>query len=96
MVLIMTIFAAIIAAAIHFGSSNKKNSVGLLALIYLGAALMWTCDWIFELAQGVPLKEIVFADFESEFVLGLLVVMLGVIIWGAVQVGKRIRANISR
>ena len=48
MTLLITVFAAIIATINGYNSKDDAMKNGTLALIYWGAALMWSVDAVFE------------------------------------------------
>lgn len=76
MCLIITAFAAVIASILwYFGSGSKK--LGTLALMYWGAALMWSVDGIFSVLEGEG-----FFNFSADdALLGIVVVFCGLIAW---------------
>ena len=83
MTLLVSVFAAIISTIVWYRSlPDGKMKVGILALMFWGASLMWLADAIFEYAE---LGEAYFtpkpADMLNDLFLGLSVVALGLIIW---------------
>lgn len=79
MCLILTTIAAIICSALYFFKfSDKKYMLHTLALMYWGAALMWSVDGFFALSAGEP-----FFDLSlNDTMLGLLIVICGIVAWG--------------
>lgn len=82
MTLLITVFAAIVATIKWYTAKDDSMKIGTLALIYWGAALMWSVDAVFEY---VELKDEFFnpaaADMLNDAFLGLAAVALGLIIW---------------
>ncbi|MBQ7650018.1 MAG: hypothetical protein IJS15_03615 [Victivallales bacterium] len=83
MTLLITIFAAIICTIVWYqAASRDEMKLGVLCLMYWGAAIMWFVDAIYEYAE---LHEAYFtpapADMLNDSFLGLSVVALGLIIW---------------
>ena len=88
MTLIITALAALIAAAIYLFNPSVARSyqIGSLALIYLGAALMWCVDGFASLAEGEPFVELSdTAAMADDALLGLCVVVLGLAAWGVLR-----------
>jgi hypothetical protein len=96
--LILAAVAALIAAAIRFAKPDFgiRWRLGSLALMYLAAALMWSVDGIASLIEGGPFVELsdpaVVAD---DTLLGVAVLALGLIVWGAFVLIKRVRKPAS-
>lgn len=83
MTLLTAVLAAVIATAVWYASENaRRHLVGVLALMYWGASLMWFVDAVFEYAE---LRTEYFTpaagDMLNDFFLGLSVVALGLVIW---------------
>lgn len=83
MTLLITALAASICTVIWYKTApNSKMNLGVLCLMYWGAALMWLVDAVFEYAE---LKDAYFTPAPTEMLndlfLGLSVVVLGMIIW---------------
>lgn len=78
MCLLITAFAAIISTTIwYFGNKARKYNLGMLTLMYWGAALMWTVDGIFCVAEGEG-----FFDMSlNDAMLGILIVLCGLLVW---------------
>lgn len=83
MTLLVTVFAAIISTIVWYKNAPKSEMrVGILALMYWGASLMWLADAIFEYAElGPKYFTPAPADMLNDLFLGLSVVALGLIIW---------------
>ena len=80
MTLIITLLAAAIATiAWYVAGPNSRMKIGVLALMYWGAGLMWTVDGIASLLEGEA-----FVDHAAMFddaLLGLVIVTTGLIAW---------------
>ncbi len=78
MCLIITAFAAVITTIVwYFKAHDKKIKLGALVLMYWGAALMWTVDSFFAVAEGGP-----FFDLSADDAfLGLVIVLCGLVAW---------------
>ncbi|MCR4963797.1 MAG: hypothetical protein K6B40_08000 [Firmicutes bacterium] len=78
MCLLLTACAAITATLLwYFRDADKDLRLGFLALMYWGAALMWTVDGFFCVAEGEP-----FLDLSAnDALLGLVIVVCGLIVW---------------
>lgn len=78
MCLMITLLAAVVSTIIwYFNAPEKKFHLGALSLMYWGAALMWTVDGFFCVAEGEP-----FLDLSvSDALLGLLIVICGLVAW---------------
>ncbi|MDR2657036.1 MAG: hypothetical protein LBB86_04330 [Oscillospiraceae bacterium] len=83
MTLLTTVFAAIICTVIWYKNAPKNEmKLGILALMYVGASLMWLIDAIFEYIElGAEYFTPEPIDMLNDFYLGLSVVALGLIIW---------------
>lgn len=83
--------AAALAASIpwYFRSGGKKW--GTLALMYWGAALMWTVDDIFSVLEGGG-----FFDLSAgDALLGLVVVLCGLAAWLVLLLWNRFSGLVS-
>lgn len=83
MTLLIAVFAAVISTVVwYFCDKRSELRLGMLALMYWGASLMWLVDAIFEYAE---LKAEYFTpeikDMVNDAFLGISVVALGLIIW---------------
>ena len=82
MTLLITVFAAIIVTFKWYTRKDDTLQLGMLALMFWGASIMWFVDAIFEF---VELKSEYFtpapADMLNDAFLGLSVVALGLVIW---------------
>jgi hypothetical protein len=82
MTLLITVFAAIIATIKWYNSKDDTMKIGTLALIYWGAALMWSVDAVFEYIElGAEFFTPAAADMLNDAFLGVAAVALGLIIW---------------
>lgn len=82
MTLLITTFAAIIATMKWYTSKDDSLKVGTLALIYWGAALMWSVDAVFEYMElGAEFFTPATEDMINDAFLGVAAVALGLIIW---------------
>lgn len=75
MCLILTFIAAIITTIIYFLSPKtaKKFSLEYLALMYLGASLMWSVDGFYRLIEGESFFELTLNDT----LLGVVIIFCG-------------------
>ena len=83
MVLLVTVFAAVISTVVWYKRAPKDElKVSILCWMYWGASLMWLIDAIFDYAE---LKAEYFnpapAQLLNDLYLGLSVVALGLVIW---------------
>ena len=82
MTLLITVFAAIIATVKWYNSKDDTMKIGTLALIYWGAALMWSVDAVFEYMElGAEFFTPAAEDMLNDAFLGVAAVALGLIIW---------------
>ncbi|MCR5528680.1 MAG: hypothetical protein K6F49_05645 [Saccharofermentans sp.] len=82
MTLLITTFAAIIATIKWYNAKDDSMKIGTLALIYWGAALMWSVDAVFEYIElGAEFFTPAAADMLNDAFLGVAAVALGLIIW---------------
>ena len=90
MTLVITLCAAAIATIAWYATApNSKLHLGVLALMYWGASLMWTVDGINGLIEGEGFIEITdTAAMFDDAVLGLLVVIIGLAAWAIYLVAK--------
>jgi hypothetical protein len=77
MCLILTACAAVAATLMWRMKKDSSLKLHVLALIYWGAALMWSVDGFFALSEGKPFVEISLSDT----LLGILVVIGGLAAW---------------
>ena len=75
MCLILTCIAAIVSTILYFLCPGLSRRISLehLALMYWGAALMWSVDGVFRLMEGEHFLELTLNDT----LLGMLVVICG-------------------
>ena len=82
MTLLITVFAAIIATIKWYNSKDDTMKIGTLALIYWGAALMWSVDAVFKYIElGAEFFTPAAEDMLNDAFLGVAAVALGLIIW---------------
>ncbi len=82
MTLLITVFAAVTVTILWYTCKDDRMQLGFLALMYWGAAIMWTIDAVFEFAE---LKSEYFTpapgDMLNDAFLGLSAVALGLVVW---------------
>ena len=83
MTLLITVFAAIVSTVVWYKTAPKSEmKVGILAILFWGASIMWLVDAIFEYAElGAEYFTPAPADMLNDAFLGLSAVALGLIIW---------------
>ena len=83
MTLLVTVFAAVTATVIWYGTAGKSEMrLGTLCLMYWGASLMWLVDAVFEYAElGAEYFTPAPKDMLNDLFLGLSAVALGLVIW---------------
>lgn len=82
MTLLFTVFAAIFATILWYSKPDSSMKIGMLSLIYWGAALMWLVDAIAEYnTLGTAFFTPTTSDMLNDGYLGLSVIALGLIIW---------------
>ena len=83
MTLLISIFAALIATiAWYICEKRDVLKLGTLALIFWGASLMWSMDFVFEYAElKAEYFNQSFHDILNDSLLGLAVVALGLFAW---------------
>jgi hypothetical protein len=96
MTLVITAIAAALVTAIRFGrpAAARSAHLGFLALVYWGAAVMWSVDGIAALAEGGPFVEL--ADksaVKDDAVLGAYVLLLGLAVWGVYLLARKAAAS---
>ena len=88
MTLLITVFAAVITSILWYNSKVDRK-LGVLALMYWGASLMWLVDAVAEYIElGAEFFEQAPADMLNDAYLGLSVVALGIVIWLVVLLVK--------
>jgi hypothetical protein len=93
MTLVITLAAAIVVTIIRFARPDGaiKNRLGLLALFYWGASVMWCVDGFASLAEGGTFIEISDrAAMADDALLGMWVVILGIAAWVIYKVITRL------
>jgi hypothetical protein len=83
MTLLITLIALVITSIVwYFNANSNKYYLHVLMLMYLGASIMWFVDAIFDIFS---LRDGYFTELLAngiqESVLGVMVVVLGLIIW---------------
>jgi len=93
MTLVITAAAAILVGGVRLGQSaiGRAWSLGVLALIYTGAALMWLVDAIFSIMGGGQFINTSAAALKSDSLLGLTVVGLGLVAWLVYVIVMKVR-----
>lgn len=82
MTLLITVFAAIIATIKWYARKDDTMQLGMPALMFWGASLMWLADAIFEYAEaGAEFFAPAAADMLNDAYLGFSVVALAMTIW---------------
>lgn len=81
MCFILTCIAAILVTGIYFLRPVlfKEYQLEHLALMYWGAALMWSVDGIFRITEGEAFCEL----SVNDTLLGVLVLICGILLWSA-------------
>jgi hypothetical protein len=84
MTFVITCLAAIIVSVIRLlpHPIGRRLRLGVLALIYSGAALMWCVDAILSVVRGGPFIATDTESLRSDCLLGGCVILLGLIAWG--------------
>ena len=90
MTLVITLLAAAVATIAWYAKApDSKLRLGVLALIYWGASLMWTVDGINGLVEGEGFIEITdTAAMLDDALLGILVVVIGLAAWAVYLIVK--------
>lgn len=96
MTLLITVFAAIISTVVWLQKDMKNEmKTGTLALIYWGASIMWFVDAIFEYIElGAEYFTPSITEMANDVFLGLSAVALGMIIWLAMVIVRRVKSCI--
>ncbi len=88
MTLLITVFAAVITSILWYNSKVDRK-LGVLALMYWGASLMWLVDAVVEyIEMGAEFFEQAPKDMINDAYLGLSVVALGLVIWFVILLVK--------
>ena len=77
MCLIITAFAAVVTTIVWYFKAHDKAMLGVLALMYWGATIMWLVDSIFCVVGGEPFFDI----SADDALLGLVIVLGGLVAW---------------
>ncbi len=93
MTLIITAAAAVVATVVWFVLlPNNRFRIGVLALIYWAASLMWCVDGFANLFSGEPFIELHDAAVMSDdALLGGIVVLIGLAVWVVYLVVRGLR-----
>lgn len=83
MYLILTLAAALVATILW--RRKRGHRLELLCFMYWGASLMWLVDGIVSVAEGGPFFEMT----TDAALLGALVVVAGLAVWGVVLLAGR-------
>lgn len=96
MTLAITVLAAVVASiAWYMVGPQSPKKIGALALMYWGAALMWSVDGIASLIGGEPFIELAnTAVMLDDALLGFVVVVAGLAIWALYLLVKRPRGAV--
>lgn len=83
MTLLVTVIAAVVSTIVWYAVEKRDlYKLGTLSFIYWGASLMWFIDFIAEYSE---LHADYFiqnsADMLNDFVLGITVTVIGLIVW---------------
>ena len=84
MTLILTFAAATVATAILLArpACARAHRLGMLALMYWAAGLMWCVDGIANVLSGEPFVELAYqAAMADDALLGACVIALGLAVW---------------
>lgn len=92
MCLIITAFAAAVTTLIWFlALRDNRYMLGRLALMYWGAAIMWSVDGIFSVAEGEGFFNL---SLDDTF-LGIVVVSCGIIAWVIMLAAREIKHMVA-
>ena len=82
MTLLTALFAALISTVVwYFKDGSNRMQTGTLSLMYWGASLMWLVDAVFEYVNdGAAYFLQTPAEIQNDFLLGISVVALGMVI----------------
>ncbi len=81
MTLLITVFAAVAATLVWYNTTSDMK-LGVLALMYWGASLMWLVDAVAEYIEiGAEYFTPAPSDMLNDAYLGLSVAALGLVIW---------------
>jgi hypothetical protein len=97
MTLLITVFAAIISTVVWYNNADSKMRVGILALMYWGASLMWLVDAVVEYIEvGAEYFTPAAADMLNDAYLGFSVVALGLVIWLVIVLVKDPKGTVKK
>ena len=89
---LMTIAAALAFTAAYFVGRREgrpSSAVFTTMLMFWGAALMWSVDCVANRMEGEPLLDM----SREDAILGGIVVVAGLLVFGALSLAGRIRAR---
>lgn len=79
MCLLITVLAAIITTFVwYFKARDERFQLLKLVFMYWGAALMWSVDGFYALAEGESFLDL----SKSDGMLGIIIVVCGLAMWG--------------
>ncbi len=82
MTLLIAVFAAVISTVAWYIRPQSKMKIGMLALMYWGASLMWLVDAVVEYIEaGAEYFTPAATDMLNDAYLGMSVVAFGLVIW---------------
>lgn len=98
MTLLLTVFAAMAASVVWYCTgANGKMKLGVLCLMYWGAALMWLADAVVEyLRVGAEYFTPTAEDMLNDAFLGFSVIALGLVIWFVILLIKDPEGKVKR
>ncbi|MDR1768123.1 MAG: hypothetical protein LBR32_06825 [Propionibacteriaceae bacterium] len=95
MTLVISAAAAVAVAVWRFAKpeTGRRLALGVLALMYAGAALMWCADGFASLVHGGPFLDFSAPAVADDALLGLCVLALGLAVWGVYLMAHRHRPS---
>jgi hypothetical protein len=82
MTLLIAVFAAVISTVVWYVRPESNLKIGMLALMYWAASLMWLVDAVTEyISEGAEYFLPAASDMLNDAYLGISVVALGLVIW---------------
>lgn len=97
MTLLITVFAAVIATGFWYFKDDETLNLGIPALLYWAAALMWSVDAVFEyMEMGAEYFVPAPLDMLNDAFLGFASVAFGLIIWIGTVLVKDPRGVVKR
>lgn len=102
MTLVLCFLAAVLVSAAYFKNTAKNTArarhthLGMLALMYWGASLMWCVDGFAALAEGESFIELSDkVQMADDALLGLCVIALGLAIWLCIRLIASKRSQVA-